>query len=76
MNSDGSAATGVAGYNIYYATASPITTTNSSVLTVDDQTTSIAISSLATGTYYVAVSAVYDTGDESTQTDEVVAIVP
>lgn len=74
INPDGSSVTGLSGYNVYYATSTPLTATNSSIVAVNSGTTAVSLS-LAPGTYYVAVTAVYSGGTESYPTGEVQAIV-
>jgi broad specificity polyphosphatase/5'/3'-nucleotidase SurE len=63
------------GYRIYYASSSPITSSNSDVVTISTGTTAAALSNLTPGTYYVAVSAVYNNGTESEPTEEITALV-
>ncbi len=75
IDSNGSSVSDLAGYNVYYSMTTPITMSTSALVTVDSNATSVALPSLPPGTYYVAVSAVYRTGDESAQTDEVMATV-
>lgn len=71
VNSDGTAVSDLTGYNAYYATTSPITVDNSQILSVDGTTTSVALTDLPTGTYYVAVTAVYAGGNESDLSEEI-----
>lgn len=71
VNSDGTAASNLAGYNAYYATTSPITVDNSQILEVEWDTTSVALTDFPAGTYYVAVSAVYASGNESDLSAEI-----
>jgi phage repressor protein C with HTH and peptisase S24 domain len=68
---DGTAVSNLTGYHAYYATTSPITGDNSQILTVEGETTSVALTDLPVGTYYVAVSAVYAGGNESDLTEEI-----
>jgi hypothetical protein len=75
VNSDGTAVSDLVGYNAYYATTSPITVDNSQILAVEGDTTSVALTDLPVGTYYVAVTAVYGGGDESDLTAEVTAVI-
>jgi hypothetical protein len=75
INSDGTAVSNLVGYNAYYATTSPITVDNSQILAVGGDTTTVALTDLPVGTYYVAVTAVYVGGVESDLTSEVTAVI-
>ena len=68
QNVDGSALTNLAGYKVYWGTASR---TYSSSANVSGAGTTTFTTNLAPGTWYFAVSAVDSTGAESAKTNEV-----
>jgi hypothetical protein len=63
QNTDGSALTNLAGFNIYYGTSA--TTLNQSVHLANPGLTTYALGNLAPGTWYFAVNAYTTTGAES-----------
>ena len=63
QNTDGSALTNLAGFNIYYGTSA--TTLNQSVQLANAGLTTYALGNLAPGTWYFAVNAYTTTGAES-----------
>jgi hypothetical protein len=62
-NTDGSALTDLAGYRLYYGTSA--TALNQTVNISSVSTTSYVVPSLASGTWYFAVTSVTNTGAES-----------
>ena len=71
-NTDGTLLTNLAGYNIYYGTASGDYTHNVNVGNVTNYT----VSSLAAGTYYFAATAYNTTGNQSAYSNEVSTTMP
>lgn len=70
INADGSPVTDLAGFKIYYGKSSPLTTGNSTVVTVGD-VTEHTISQLEPGLYYFRVAAFDSSGNESGLSEEV-----
>jgi hypothetical protein len=68
-NTDGSALTDLAGYNIYYGSSTAAMTTKISIKTVGVQ--DYVISELASGNWYFALTAVNSAGMESVASNTV-----
>jgi hypothetical protein len=74
-NEDGSALDGdLAGYKLYYATASPIDKINAPSINVGN-TTSYTLSGLNVGTYYFSATAYDTSGNESALSGEVSKVI-
>jgi hypothetical protein len=73
-NADGTPLTDLAGYRIYFGTASPLTVDNSTSVDAGN-VTEFRVTGLEAGTYYFAVSAVDSNGNASSFSDEVSAEV-
>lgn len=72
-NIDGTPATDLAGYRVYYGETSPVTSTNSAILSVG-RTTTAEIGGLQIGkTYYFRVSSFNTSGIESPLSSEEVS---
>ena len=70
-NEDGSLITDLAGYQIYFAQATPVTTANSEAISVlSPNQTSYVVADLAPGTYYFTVTAVNLQRSESAMSNE------
>lgn len=67
VNTDGTPATDLAGYHIYYGTSAGVWTSTITVLEATE--TSYVVSGLAPGTYYFAVVAFNTAGDDSSQSN-------
>ena len=72
VNADGTPLGDLAGFRIYYGTASPLTVENATVVDLGD-VTSYTASNLQPGVYYFAVSAVDQNGNASSLSEEVSA---
>lgn len=71
-NIDGSPYTDPGGYRIYYSETSPVTRSNSTILTVGANITTIEIGGLVTGhTYYFRVGSFDMAGNETLSEEEV-----
>lgn len=73
QNSDGSPITGLAGYNIYYGTASQ--SYSQSIKLTNPGLTTYVVENLPAGTYYFSIAAYDATGAQSSFSPEVAAAV-
>ncbi len=72
INADGTPLGDLAGFHMYYGTASPLTVGNATVVDLGD-VTSYTVSNLQPGVYYFAVLAVDQNGNASSLSEEVSA---
>jgi predicted phage tail protein len=74
LNVDGSTASDITEYRIYYGTS--MTSLTQTIQVPGATTTSTVVSGLAPGTYYFAVAAVNSFGEASAQTNFVSVTLP